>query len=457
MAEPVDSRASIAGAVVLLVLGTAIWGVGLLSRAWFAGLFVFVGWYAFHSLYHRPGRRGLAQNGILLVASLGVCLVVAELTLRVWNRQTARSAAFAHYFQSWPQRPNIYRFVPHVHATVDAYGDIANMSGAPAGAHTHPVEFQTDARGFRNQPGADQQPLDLVVLGDSYAAGLSVTQSKSWSRLLARNHDLAVYNMGVPGGPWNSYANWSFTGPELTVKPGAVMLLMLFEGNDLYDYYGPMDLTKLPRMTPWLRVHYRTSEFRRGAVIPDMLHRAIVGAGTERTVLVRRSVDDEDVLYLGSYAERVLATREQLAQAFNLGNMQQVISHLQAAADARDMRLVVVALPSKERVYLWHLTQQPAWSEPQGAQDSPFAGLVGDYCRERQIEVLDMTPVLRQAAENHYTFSGGLLWWPEDTHWNEGGNAFIAEYLGRYLYGHSPAGPSPIPGLPDSPPEPAAP
>ena len=86
------------------------------------------------------------------------------------------------------------------------------MTGDPSFREPRQIDFRTDALGYRNDTVPHQ--IDVVVLGDSFAAGAGVTQTATFAHTLATRHGLSVYNLSYPGGPYEQYLNFSIEAPK---------------------------------------------------------------------------------------------------------------------------------------------------------------------------------------------------------------------------------------------------
>ena len=93
--------------------------------------------------------------------------------------------------------------------------------------------YQADERGFNNPRGSwSQPPLDVLIIGDSYAHGACVPPGDDLASLLRRG-DKKVLNLGYCGnGPLLELGGLREYAQALKPK---VVLWMYYEGNDLID------------------------------------------------------------------------------------------------------------------------------------------------------------------------------------------------------------------------------
>lgn len=186
-------------------------------------------------------------------------------------------------------------------ASGEAYGDLAALTGDPALREPRWIDFRTDEAGFRNERG--QRPIDLLVLGDSFAAGVGTGQDKIFARGLETRYGRSVYNLAYPGGPYDQFINFAIEWPRLALAPQTTLVWTLYIGNDLDDAGGEVwDVSALPwrdAVGQWI-VQYRTFRNR------SPLHQLMEGwqarwGGTAGGVVVRRLPDGRPMLFLSSH------------------------------------------------------------------------------------------------------------------------------------------------------------
>ena len=173
-----------------------------------------------------------------------------------------------------PQTQHYVRDTTAYHRPPDAvFKD--SFQDKPVAARSYPVErpgygvvectLSTDGRGYRNQTALDR--YDVVVLGDSFAEGSSVSDEQAWPVQLARKTGLSVYNLGMSGyDPFHYLESLKTTGLQL--NPGLVVCL-LYEGNDFRSAKSDAK-----RRSPSLSK--RVGEYVTGSPIAQKLDRMIV-------------------------------------------------------------------------------------------------------------------------------------------------------------------------------------
>ena len=75
-------------------------------------------------------------------------------------------------------------------------GDVVSAWNVPLGTPGH-ISFTTDSRGFRNR--TERAQADVVLIGDSYVEGWSVSDDETVAAVLEQRLDHPVSNLGVSG------------------------------------------------------------------------------------------------------------------------------------------------------------------------------------------------------------------------------------------------------------------
>jgi lysophospholipase L1-like esterase len=136
----------------------------------------------------------------------------------------------------WIESP---RYGRRLRSDVDAlnewrYGDIVRMGYIPTPARAdtlHRFTFHTDAEGFRNRAVRDR--FEIAALGDSFTDAMTMAAEASWPARLERRLGAAVQNYGTAGfGPQQELLVLKdFVRPH---RP-RVVVLAFFAGNDIFD------------------------------------------------------------------------------------------------------------------------------------------------------------------------------------------------------------------------------
>ena len=119
-----------------------------------------------------------------------VALVVCDLVGRPFADSYLHFNPANMFFRQLPNLSILGRWDTHVNYRGQAYGDLAAMKGEKEWREIREVVFQTDHLGFRN--GKVHEPIDLIVLGDSFTAGIATSQDKIFSQVLECSYGRSV-------------------------------------------------------------------------------------------------------------------------------------------------------------------------------------------------------------------------------------------------------------------------
>lgn len=329
-----------------------------------------------------------------------------------------------------------------------------------------------DANGFRND--AIRARVDIVALGDSQTWGVNVQSIDSWPRQLERISGASVYNMGVGGyGPIQYLV---LTDKALEFSPKTIVVGLYF-GNDIYDSYAlaygndayaelrsPTMSNELRadtikpkseaywdeekafhntfgRSSPagwsfWLREHLAIGRLLNGFGLwpgatdvdyeidktwaqnyPD--HGAVCEDAAVRTVfttayrLTALNMDDPRI------AEGLRITKETLRRA-------------QQKAASRDVRLLVLLIPTKELVYADLMQQE---NRVRGTyqklveMENRARTEVLSFCAQENGLCIDALPQLRSAIARREQIYPSTT----ESHPNANGYRVMAEGVGRAI------------------------
>jgi hypothetical protein len=284
------------------------------------------------------------------------------------------------------------------------------------------VRFVTDGHGFRNLPSAAERENPLIVLGDSYAAGSSGSQDSMVGSILEAEYGLKNYNLAVGGhGPWQELVTLKLEYPRL--RGAKTVLWLLCSGNDLDDPVGA-DMTA--RVNGWwarttLRaaIHFNRSPIRQMIVAGE--------DGSREFVHPLRFLGGRSMLFFVPYATAGYRSREQVLSHPNFQRFLAVFEDMTTFCDSNALHLRVVLIPSKEEVYSWVPEGGDPWSTD--ASPSGFAQVLDVVCRSRNVEFLDLKRPFVEASRRLYEEDGELLYWRDDTHWNDAGQRLAAQLM----------------------------
>ena len=345
------------------------------------------------------------------------------------------------------------------------------------GDRPNPAYPGHDRLGFRNPkvPAKAQ----VIALGDSQTYGTGVESEDAWPRQLESMTGKIVYGMAFGGyGPTHSLILWD----EAVALEPQIVIEAFYAGNDLFDsfnhVYNQGQLPALKSADPQSQHRVREAEHSK-PIEKHVSQMYQMGATTVALSLPRRLLSQYSKLYgllrrMRSEFTRLVSKPNQTAQeewesakafakacpaycevfshgqfktifttayrlaALNLGDPRiaeglqislRAIQRLHDAAIARNIRFLVLLIPTKETVFrkLW---QNPSRTYSNLTEDEErFWRTTKDFLEENGIEYLDALPALQAqlaAGIQPYKVS-------QDGHPNKHGHRVIAELVTAYL------------------------
>jgi hypothetical protein len=312
-----------------------------------------------------------------------------------------------------------FRHAPDVRRSGRMRSDIETAWGLPA-SRADAITVTYDRLGYRN-PTAPAR-ADFVLIGDSYVTGHYVSDDQVVSRRLEARLGRPVANLAVAG--YGTAQELIVLERDALPLAPRVVIWFFYEGNDLYNDHEFENVLLAPRSvraTAWTSQHrwWRRSLIRtahaqlRLALFPivpsEYPYAGILSAGPYR---------GQTVLF---WPEAAVPWTE-----FERGRWEKARQTLRTAvADARahDVKLLLVYVPTKFRVYR-DFIDVPAGSELRDWTLWPLPDLFAEFCRSDGLSCLDLTAVLRDAVR-----AGGMPHAPADSHWSADGHQLVARRL----------------------------
>lgn len=322
---------------------------------------------------------------------------------------------------------------------------------------TAPSTGENDARGYRNSESLEH--ADLVALGDSQTWGVNAGRDATWPAVLAETSGKTVYNMGRGGYGAIQYRHQ--LEEALTLEPGWIVVALYF-GNDIYDAYAlayAQDAhAPLRHPDPAVRSEIESSQYPNlQRMFFERLAYANSGSwSTEHSALVRM------ILRVASSPADPAADRawaaDHPAEGFAFDGPVPTVFHTAyrlAAVDTSldrvreglritldvlgeiatrierepETRLLVVLLPTKERIYARAVSSagvSTPWSYVQSVSgETRIAMELTALLEERGVPTLDLLPAMEASLAR-----GEAIFPPNaDGHFTEVGYRVIAEQV----------------------------
>ncbi len=431
-------------------------------------------------------------KGAAAAVSILVALIISEVVLRaLGDRVPSGIVAERHDLGEvnrdphWVDSP---RYGRRLRASVDTLnewreGDIVRMGFiAPPSrpGPLHKFSFRTDAEGFRNDALRDR--FDIAALGDSFTDAMTMAGAASWPARLEDTLGVPVQNYGTAGfGPQQ----------ELLVLKDVVaphrprtVVLAFFAGNDIFDaeafdafQRSGGTLTRaqqgwrikdvISRAETWfvvsaLRAGRRSLGAHQGTVVaaapapvppieaPDPAAPAFDRGRFDLPVAGRRL----RWALMPPYLNTLNFSRDELAARPGWRLTSDAVKEMQAVSRSFGATFVVMFVPFKSQAYLPLVEAAMSKDAMRSAfgfsletygrrvnVDRMFANrlaqnqLMERLCAEAGIPFLDLTPALAARAA-----MGENVYFPDESHLNEAGEALVAETLAAFLRAQS-AGP----------------
>lgn len=353
---------------------------------------------------------------------------ITDLILRPWANEKFNYRPHEMFVMPDPAYPSLIRYIPQSKVSDVVYGDLGAMLGKPEYHDIRAVDFQTDQFGFRNAPATSENEINTLVLGDSFTAGIGVGQKESWPAFLDQKEDFQVYNLGMPGGLWQSMMHLQRFAPQLNMSSRSLVIWMVFLGNDLDDnYYAEMnfeDLLPASGVDYW-RGRWRFFQTRSTwKQAYDHWFPWFDYVAVEQRVMVEQIDSDRTLLFSKPYYQGLQRSRQTVLEHHNYELMIETLLSAKQWIHDRGWELLLVLAPAKVEVLPRVI--QGSQSLASSTSTNVLSELLYEFAREEQIAILDLGPDLTAQSADIYSRSGQFLWWLDDSHWNVEGHRFVA-------------------------------
>jgi acetyltransferase AlgX (SGNH hydrolase-like protein) len=252
------------------------------------------------------------------------------------------------------------------------------------GQRIEPRSSGHDALGFRNREAP--RKAGIVALGDSQTYGVGVPSGVNWPRQLEEMLQEPIYNMALGGfGPLEEMYLAEHEAPKLGPR---LLLVGFYLGNDLADafrtshrleyWHGWRETTTAVPDAPGEDVPGAQAPQKRFAALRDWLARHCVTYGflrarafrglarMEKERLASGVSPDQQMVWAdpADSAIRTIFTARKRLEALDTRRLdvqeglritERAFETMKASAGARSIRVLVVVIPTKERVYCAYL------------------------------------------------------------------------------------------------------
>lgn len=351
------------------------------------------------------------------MASLGIC----DTALRLWAPGRLYYRPEEQFIRVGPDWEDSIRFDRKQLIAQDTYGDLAHFSCDESLREYRQITFATDELGFRNFKHKKDRPVEIILLGDSFAMGSGTTQDKTLGSLLADQTKTNVYNLSIPSTPREQAINLLAESLKLNLGRGATLVWVLFEGNDLNDFVPIIEPLRAKPRSSLEKLTVMIGTLRGRSPIHKLLIGSWQGCVTSHLVLSRDIAPVGPVLFYKPYEESLARPESSVQSSIGWANIVQVFKTVADTARALDLKVLVAVAPTKEQVYV---------QKSEGP--SLFSNLLREQASALDFDFLDLKPnLVKEGADllNERT----LLYWRDDTHWNEFGHQVVAQAIAAHL------------------------
>ena len=247
------------------------------------------------------------------------------------------------------------------------------------------------------------------------------------ARILARHYRLATYDLSATGSPWQEFVIFTVESDRLRIKPqGTIVLWMIFTGNDLDEPCHPVfEKKELVRSALATHLLAAIRNFRAHSFVRGLIDR--ISSEGSRDVIAAAFLDGSNVLFYADYVRAAERTYSQVLQHPNYYCLEGTIAAMKKLAEAKNLTVAIVLVPTKEEVYSWVLKRARPWSSSRSP--SGFSVALRQISEREGMRFLDLKPLLVDRSKTVFEENGELLWWRDDTHWNSRGNKAVADIV----------------------------
>ena len=304
------------------------------------------------------------------------------------------------------------------------YGDLAAMGNFTNYRQYRREVFTTDPYGYRQNGSARRSNVinRVIVLGDSMAVGLGVSDHQTLAARLEQLSGFGVYNAASPGEESPTLGQVLELATRLEIKQGTVFYQTLGRWGlpTRAEFFQDTSVTcsQWPnRLAIWYNGFVETSplqilsqqivkRFQNDVTFPNIF---------KSTIIIKTLAHGDSLLF---YPRDVKNFRRPRAAD---------ISGLSALAEEltkHRLRLVVILVPDKYTVY------EPLLKDAQQKNSGMpmYLDQVEASLKAANVPAVNLTQIMRQTAKEEYQ-QNHYLYWHDDAHWNARGIELAAEAI----------------------------
>jgi len=299
--------------------------------------------------------------------------------------------------------PHLGSFYPNTHIKMDEQGDLAARTRYAVVKKN--IEWSIDELGFRNDSFVEDQ--DLLLIGDSFTAGLTLNQDETITRRVKvlLGGKAKVYNIAPA-----SFGDFAFLYQNKFLAKPKVVIFSLVERN-LPDAFS-LQQDAIDRKLKLSRVVSKTFDFRQLNKNIDRLlafnSLKWAAAKVNKTRIGYQSPFDSTLFFMKGKEVKIFTLKEAEQTA------KKIIGYKKYCDDA-GIQFLFLPMPNKETVYY---DMVPLRQQPQ------FLLQLDSILRGAGVETINSLGIY-----NSIKGQAGMLYQPDDTHWNEKATTIFAKEI----------------------------
>lgn len=460
--------------LLVLSLGNSVLGFHVQLRylapaivASFLGIYGVVSWVDRQCLVSPTGLKGLTVASIatlvsLLAGDIGYSVYLNlnamgnpykdpyDLYYLATDPHVSMPKGLPHRY--FPTEKNFRIHKPNVTVKFLMYGDLyyPRLLDSPTVVNSvlklRYILNSIDEHGFR-----ESTPLKrahIFALGDSFTYGVGTDQNETWVEVFERTSGEPTYNLGVSGNSLKQQL--MILEYMLRTKPDTMtirqLLWMIFEGNDLEDSFEtlrPIQIQEkdtLSRLFDDTIIDTLTSipfAIRNQSVLNRLKAKQVtftppfkdtggkdpyVVDGTEFMRPLYYSKQYGYRLFYTPYIERVSESRSYVANHPHRPLLKKTFDEMASLSKNYGFKVTILIAPSAARLYGPYFEEFPSIS-----REPHFINYVENLSHKLGFDVINLYRMMQPYAKDE------LLYWRDDSHWNERGHEVVADIISKYV------------------------
>lgn len=296
--------------------------------------------------------------------------------------------------------PHLGGFYPDTHTKMDEEGDLAFHTKYAIVKRN--VQWDIDKFGYRNNEFIEDP--DVLLIGDSFTAGITLSQDETITNRLQAllGKKLKVYNIAP-----SSFGNFNFLYQNRFLKKPKLIIFSLVERN--LPSILTVEQEANDRKLKYSRSVSKTFDFRSFNTRVDRLvafnSLKWAAARMNETHIGHQSPQDTTLFFMQGKEVKMYTLKDAEATA------KTIVSYKKYCDDA-GIRFLFMPMPNKETVYF---DMVPLDKQPQ------FLFQLDSILHSNAVATINTL-----GFYNSIRSKAGMLYKPDDTHWNEKTTAIMA-------------------------------